>query len=314
MTTMQQPLVSIVIASYNRSSSLLKYSLPAIEKLTYPNYEVVIVDDCSTDDTQTLLKEYQETRENIHLFRNRKNRGAAFSRNFGVAQAQGDIIVLIDDDVSPFPDCLDELVKMYTQDSEVMAIWGCVYEQGGPWKKGTPTFGSGSLWSVRRIIFDRLRFDVNLRYFNTTACDEHEFARRIQKHGFKIIKTETAKANHFHAPAQNRNWRGIGGDLNFLYEKLKLGSLFEYYACLILSIPMALKRLFLKHEFDEFVSRHPYKQVFYTPHRIFVFMLQRRFVLAAKWLFYVLIDIPLRAKTKELVEALARTYSPKWPA
>lgn len=311
---MQHPLVSIVIASYNRSSSLLKYTLPAIEKLTYPNYEVVIVDDCSTDNTQNLLKQYQETRENIHIFRNRKNRGAAFSRNFGVAQAKGDIIVFIDDDVSPFPDCLDEFVKVYTQDLEVMAIWGCIYEQGGAWSKGTPTFGSGSLWSVRHVVFERLRFDVNLRYFNTTACDEHELARRIQKQGFKIIKVETVKADHFHAPAQNRSWRGIGGDLNFLYEKVKSGSLLNYYACLILGIPLTLKRLFLKHEFDQSVSQHPYKQVFYAPHRILVFILQRRFVLAAKWLFYILIDIPLRAKTKEHVEALARTYSPTWPA
>lgn len=299
---MKHPLVSIVISTFNRVSSLRTYSFPAIEKLTYPNYEVIVVDDGSTDDTQSFLKTYEGHIKNLQVLRNNKNQGVTFSRNYGIAHTNGDIVVFIDDDVSPFPDCLNELINVYTEDPDVMVIWGCVYQYGGSGSEGIPTFGSGSLWSMRRTVFERFRFDTNLRYFRTYACDEHELARRIQKQGFKIIKCERVRANHFRAPAENRNRRGLGGDLNHLYEKVKSGSITEYYACLLLGFPLALNRVLTKSEFDERVRQHPYKQAFYTPYRLLVFIKQRKFSIAAKWFFYVLIDIPLRAKTSVLLE------------
>lgn len=61
------------------------------------------------DDTQNFLKSCEEQVKNLCILQNNKNQGASFSRNRGVAQANGDIVVLIDDDVSLFPDCLDEL-------------------------------------------------------------------------------------------------------------------------------------------------------------------------------------------------------------
>ncbi|HBL14123.1 MAG TPA: glycosyltransferase family 2 protein [Cyanobacteria bacterium UBA11162] len=299
---MKLPFVSIVISTFNRASSLRSYSCPAIAKLTYPKYEIIVVDDGSTDDTQNFLKTCEDKTENFHFLRNDRNRGASFSRNRGVDHAKGDIIVFIDDDVSPFPDCLDELVKVYTEAPDVMVIWGCIYQYNGSGSQGTPTFGTGSLWSMRRAVFDRFRFDTNLRYFQTPACDEHELARRIQKQGLKIIKCEKVQANHFHAPAENRKYRGLGGDLNHLYEKLKSGSISEYYACFILGFPLALKRLLTKGEFDKRIRQHRYKSVLYTPYRLLVFIKQGQFSIAAKWLFYILIDIPLRAKTKTLLE------------
>jgi GT2 family glycosyltransferase len=283
--------------------------------LTYPNYEIILVDDCSTDDTQSFLRTYQESMKSILVLHNERNRGAAFSRNRGVAHARGEIIVFVDDDVSLFPDCLNELVKLYTEDPNLMVVWGCVYQYGNSsWNEGEQTFGTGSLWSLRRLVFKQFRFDTNLRYFGTPACDEHDLARRIQKQGFKIIKAETVQANHFHAHAQNRSFRGLGGDLNFLYEKLRSGSLIEYYACFVLGILLILKRLFVKSDFDEFIPQHPYRQMIATPYRVLGFLKHFKFDIAGKWLFYTLVDIPVRAKTRGLVDWLARTYSPNWPA
>jgi glycosyltransferase involved in cell wall biosynthesis len=311
---MEQPLISIVIATYNRASSLRSYSLPAIAKLNYPNYEVVIVDDASTDDTQSFLNTSDENIKNLLVLRNNKNQGACFSRNIGVAHTKGKIVVLMDDDVSPFPDCLDEIIKVYTEDPDVMVIWGCIYEQGGSLAKGTATFGTGSLWSLRREVFEHFRFDTNLRYFRSTACDEHDLARRIQKHNFKIIKAKTVKADHFHAPAENRIWRGLGGDLNYLYEKLKYGSIFQYYGLFILGVLLLPNRLLKKGDMNKNLQNHPYYQVFETPNRFLVFIKQRQLFMAAKWLFYILIDIPFRAKTKGIFESLSKAYSAKWPA
>lgn len=303
---MQQPLVSIVMATYNRASSLSSYSFPAIEKLTYPKYEVIVVDDCSTDDTQDVLQAYQKKMENLSVLRNKSNQGAAFSRNRGAAQARGEIVVLIDDDVSPFPDCLDEVVKFFQENSDVMAAWGCVYQYGGSWSKGASTFGTGSLWALRRVVFDRFSFDANIRYFGTPACDEHEFARRIQRHGCRIAKIEKAQANHFHGPARNRSWRGVGGDLNHLYEQVKTGSLLEYYGCIALGVTLVLRQALIKSDLNKKIQKYYYKQAIATPHRLLVFLKERRFLLAMKWFYYVLIDIPIRAKTRSALESFAQ--------
>jgi glycosyltransferase involved in cell wall biosynthesis len=303
---MQQPLVSIVIATYNRASSLRSYSFPAIEKLTYPKYEVIVVDDCSTDDTQDFLQTYQEKMENLSVLRNKSNRGAAFSRNRGAAQAKGEIVVLIDDDVSPFPDCLDEVVKFFQENSDIMAAWGCVYQYGGSWSEGERTFGTGSLWALQRVVFDRFNFDANMRYFGTPACDEHEFARRIQRHGCKIAKIEKAQADHFHGPARNRSWRGVGGDLNHLYEQVKTGSLLKYYGCIVLGAMLALRQALIGSTPNEKIQKYYYKQAIATPYRLLVFFKERRFSLAIKWFYYVLVDIPIRAKITNALESSAQ--------
>ncbi|MBD2530073.1 glycosyltransferase family 2 protein [Nostoc flagelliforme FACHB-838] len=299
---MEKPLVSIVICTYGRASSLRSYSFPALANLTYPNYEVIVVNDGSKDDTQSFLKTCEENMANLLVLNNDKNRGLCYSRNRGVAHAKGEFIVFTDDDVSLFPDCLDELVKVYQENSEVTAIWGCVYQYGSSWEKGTETYGTGSLMSFRRFIFNRFRFDTNLRYFNSYACDEHELMRRIQRQDFKIIKVKQAQADHFHAPAENRALRGIGGDLNYLYENLKFGSIFEYYGCFIMGLVLPLKRLISKSKFEDDLRKHPYQQVIETPIRLVAFIQNRQFDIAIKWIFYVLIDIPFRAKTKNIVE------------
>ncbi|GAB1545193.1 hypothetical protein NUACC21_78690 [Scytonema sp. NUACC21] len=246
---------------------------------------------------------------NLHVLHNEKNKGLCVSRNRGIAHARGEIIVFTDDDVSLFPDSLDELVKLYDRDPDITAIWGCVYQYGGDWIQGTSTSGTGSFMSFRRAIFKRFRFDTNLRYFNSYACDEHEFMRRIQKNGYKIVHAEYAKANHFNAPSKERMWRGLGGDLNYLYENLKSGSILQYYKSLIIAVLLLPKSLFKKSEFDKQIHQHPYKQVLETPKRILVFIKHGQFSIALQWLFYILIDIPFRAKTKEIFESIVKSHS-----
>ncbi|MGB5596558.1 MAG: hypothetical protein WBM62_21325, partial [Crocosphaera sp.] len=141
----------------------------------------------------------------------------------------------------------------------------------------------------------------------TSACDEHDLARRIKEHNFKLICVEEAQVEHFLAPADNRKWRGIGGDLNYLYEKLRYGSIWQYYKDLIttfLLFPISL----LKGETDSrpIPEKYKYKQLLYTPKRILVFLKEQKFSLALKWFFYVVIDIPIRAKTKGMIEYLSQ--------
>ncbi|OLP18434.1 family 2 glycosyl transferase [Leptolyngbya sp. 'hensonii'] len=300
---MKLPLITIALCTYNRAESLRKYSMPAIEQVTYPNYEVIVVDDHSPEPVEQVLHDYPTKIEHLSILRNGRNRGLPFSRNRALAHAQGSIIVFMDDDVSPFPDCLDEIAELYINDPDLMFTWGCVYQCHGSHDWNAPTFGTGSLFSLRQVLADYFQFDTNIRYFKTYGCEEHDLARRVQRQGLKIVRAEKARANHYQAPAKDRKWRGLGGDLNFLYEALKTGSVMTYYVCLLKGIIIAIKRIRHGKDFDPTLASHPYKTALETAYLLAVLLRDRKFATAAKWLFYVLLDIPIRASIRGRIEA-----------
>ncbi|AFY44514.1 glycosyltransferase family 2 protein [Nostoc sp. PCC 7107] len=300
---MSQPLVTLGISTYNRAASLHQHCLAALEMLTYSNYEIIVIDDCSSDQTQDVLHEYKKKLKRLQFFRNKKNRGICYSRNRILKQSQGEIIVFCDDDVSIFPDCLDEIVKAYLQDAEVLFGWGGVYQCHSSCDSNELTFGSGSLFSLRRIVAKHFRFDTNIRYFKTYCCEEHEFARRVQREPGKIIKIPTAKANHYQAPAKNRAWRGLGGDLNYLYEKAKYGSILKYYQSLLIGIQYTIYCIILKHKIEEDYYQHYYREAVHSFHQILLLLRDGKLLIASKYLFNIIVDVPIRALIKRRIEA-----------
>jgi glycosyltransferase involved in cell wall biosynthesis len=299
---MSQPLITIGVSTYNRATSLAQHCLSAIAQLSYSNYEVIVIDDCSTDQTPEILGQYQKLL-NLRAFRNSRNRGLCYSRNRILAEAQGEIILFTDDDVSLFPDCLDQVLKVHTE-TDAAFVWGCVYQCHSSEDWTQPTFGTGSLFSMRRLVANYFRFDPNIRYFRTYGCEEHDFARRVQTK-LNITLAEKVRANHYQAPAKNRAWRGLGGDLNYLYEKLKQGSISNYYGCLMLGSVYAIQRLTSDQgsKSDQQMFRRDYQEAVYALHRFLVLVKEKRFEIAIKYLFYILIDIPIRAWVQGRIEA-----------
>lgn len=91
------PLISIIIPTCNRKN-ILQEAIDSILTQEYPNYEIIIVDDFSNDNTENLVKEKYGENENIKYFKNFSNKGAGFSRKFGYSKAKGEYIVFCDDD------------------------------------------------------------------------------------------------------------------------------------------------------------------------------------------------------------------------
>jgi O-antigen biosynthesis protein len=99
------PKVSVVVASYN-GERMLGPCLDSLERLNYPNYEVILVDDGSTDATaQVALKHAR-----VRYFRHEKNLGLSRARNTGIAAATGEIIAFTDSDCQADEDWLYYLV------------------------------------------------------------------------------------------------------------------------------------------------------------------------------------------------------------
>jgi len=94
---MERPLVSVVIPTYNRAASVKK-TLDSVFLQTYKNLEIIIIDDCSTDDTSKVLYVISSKDNRVRVLRNEKNLRLVRTLNKGVKAAKGKYIARLDDD------------------------------------------------------------------------------------------------------------------------------------------------------------------------------------------------------------------------
>jgi len=101
--------ISVVIPTYNRERTI-KRCLESVFKQTFPPYEVVVIDDCSTDNTAEIVKTFFD--ERLRFIRMPKNRGAQAARNLGIVEAKGEWIAFQDSDDVWLPDKLRKQVDL----------------------------------------------------------------------------------------------------------------------------------------------------------------------------------------------------------
>jgi teichuronic acid biosynthesis glycosyltransferase TuaG len=90
-------LISIITPCYN-SNDFISETIDSVINQTYKNWELIIIDDCSTDNSVEIVQKYLEKDSRIKLFVNNKNSGAAVSRNFGLLKSSGRFISFLDSD------------------------------------------------------------------------------------------------------------------------------------------------------------------------------------------------------------------------
>jgi len=117
--------LSVIIPTFNRAD-ILKECLGAVmhQDLPLQDYEVIVVDDGSHDETQQLLKKFSEKHKNFRHF-HQKNQGQGIARNLGVEHAAGNIIVLIGDDIIVKENFLSEHLRYHLRhEAENEAVLG----------------------------------------------------------------------------------------------------------------------------------------------------------------------------------------------
>ena len=105
----RNPLFSIIIPTYNRADDL-KNAVQSVLNQKIEDYEIIIVDDASTDHTKSVIKKFTDTR--IIFFSKSKNEERAKARNFGIKKANGDYITFLDSDDVIYPNFLEEGKKL----------------------------------------------------------------------------------------------------------------------------------------------------------------------------------------------------------
>lgn len=120
---MDNPLVSIILPTYNRAAFLPK-ALDSVFAQTYENWEIILIDDGSTDDTVAILKKYDDAR--IRYFF-QENQGVSSARNYGIAQCDGEVIALLDSDDEWLPEKLASQLRYMEEHGYVISqtneIW-----------------------------------------------------------------------------------------------------------------------------------------------------------------------------------------------
>jgi len=117
MISFDGPLVSIIIPAYN-VANYIKESIQSVLVQTYRNFEIIVVNDGSTDQTSQILSDI----DSIQLF-NTPNRGAASARNFGISKARGEYIAFLDADDIWLPEKLEKQLKLFQNNDQLGLVF-----------------------------------------------------------------------------------------------------------------------------------------------------------------------------------------------
>jgi GT2 family glycosyltransferase len=222
------PKISVVVATYN-SAQTLEGCLSSLQNLTYPDYEIIVVNDGSTDGSQDIIDRYP--------FRTitTANQGVSAARNEGLYAAKGDIVAYIDSDAKADPDWLTYLATTFLE-SRVAAVGGpnflpevdnwiahCVYRSpGGPTQVMMDDQSAehipGCNMAFWKLALEEIGgFDPGF----TKAGDDVDICWRLLERGYKIGFSPSAVVWHHRRQSVKAYWRQqVGyGDAEALLER-----------------------------------------------------------------------------------------------
>ena len=104
--------ITVLYQSYNQAE-FIEESLNAILNQTYKPFEVIMIDDCSSDNSVQILNKFIDSSKNIKLIANKKNKGTASHSNFAIDEAKGDIIYFAAADDVTLPNLFEEAIKNF---------------------------------------------------------------------------------------------------------------------------------------------------------------------------------------------------------
>lgn len=114
--------VTIALSVYN-VAEYVRASLDSILAQTFSDFELLCIDDASTDDTWVILEEYASKDSRIRLFRQEKNQGLSVSRNLAIQEAKGEYLLMLDGDDLFAPDMVEKAYKTIKEKCADMVLW-----------------------------------------------------------------------------------------------------------------------------------------------------------------------------------------------
>lgn len=246
---MRYPLVSIIVVNWN-GGEVLRECFKSLSKINYSNFELILIDNGSTDGSENYLEKIEIKTSRKILIKNQKNLGFAPANNQGVKKALGKYILLLNNDTKVEPDFLKKLVERVEKDASIGVIqpkiylmdkrgyldnagsfitrigfwehWGFGQKDGVEFDEEREIFSAkGACMLIRKDIIDKVGlFDKDFfSYF-----EETDFCWRVWLVGYRVLFYPKAKIYHklgFTIRRLNT------GELNYHYYKNRICSLIK---------------------------------------------------------------------------------------
>lgn len=174
-------LVSIIMPVFNAEGTAA-FAIESILAQTYPHFELLVVDDCSTDDTVKVIQRYCKTDSRVRLLRNSQNSGAYCCRNLGLAEARGEWITVHDSDDWSHAEKLErQVAALQTSPEAVATLTDWVRARYDLFFSGTYRFGRTLVSeNLSSLMFRRSVVDELGGWDRVRAGADTEFLRRLQ--------------------------------------------------------------------------------------------------------------------------------------
>jgi glycosyltransferase involved in cell wall biosynthesis len=198
-----EPLVSIIIPAYN-AGRFINETIISVQNQTYTNWELIVVNDGSTDDTLNIIQKFSNDDKRIS-FITKKNSGVSDTRNKGIDAAKGEFIAFLDADDVWMKDNLQKKIELLKRDASVDFVFSNMMQADqnlqnstlAPVGKDESIFEDLLLWNgevipgpcsnlvVRKKCLDKnIRFEPSL----TTIADQNFTVQLAQHHKGKLIE------------------------------------------------------------------------------------------------------------------------------
>ena len=195
------PFFSVIIPVYNRAKRL-PYVLQSLKEQTFQDFEVIVVDDCSTDNSLEVAQQFDMP--NMRVLHNEQNRERCYTRNRGIEEARGKYICSLDSDDYHLPNHFERLHAFIMEKKQPMAFFFTnAYdetEDGIRTQRVCPDFEDFSpytyflrytvnpqRWAVHSDILQQIRFDENV-----VIAEDMDVSLRIVVAGYPVFQLKEA--------------------------------------------------------------------------------------------------------------------------
>ena len=203
---MKKPFLSIIITTYNEQK-YIGDCLKSIFKSKFKNFEIIIVDDASTDNTIEIIKDYK-----VRFYKLKKNYGAAYAKNFAIRKSRSELIFFIDADATLKKNALSTMINIIKKNKDLSGVngmWSNVPINNGYFpkfqsndmnfamqymakKKYSFHWGNGSLIE-KKILLDLGGFNTN---FKGAGAEDYDLALRIPPDKKFFVKKNFTSIKH----------------------------------------------------------------------------------------------------------------------
>lgn len=226
-------LVSIITPCHN-SEKFIEQTIESVIKQTYPNWELLLIDDCSSDSTLKILEHYSHVDERIRIFKTEKPSGSpTLPRNIGIKECKGEIILFLDSDDVITPKKLEEQVPLF-DDPQTAIVFSNYEKMTEDGTRNNRVIICPQVVNYKEhlkgcsILFSNAMFDISKTgkiYFEHMGAEDYIYSLTVLKKGY--IARNTNKCNSLIRKRANsvssNKFKSAMWNWNIYYKHEKLG-------------------------------------------------------------------------------------------